>query len=163
MFVHGKNLGMFVAIYKGICCLLRNFGIANGLESLIAGAIGGWTSFGAQGGVVGAVNEQITLYLFARGLEGLIRSGVKRGILPQAADIRKPTGFKMLAAFSLAVILYLTEYEPDMLRPSFMSVMTNLYHESNSGPLMPPLQFLPIVVAVIALMVGGRFTPLLRM
>jgi hypothetical protein len=49
-----------------------------------------------------------------------------------------PFGFRVLAGFSLALILYLTEYQPDMLKPGFMSTMTNLYHESNGGALMPP-------------------------
>lgn len=158
LFFHGKNLGQFVLIYKGICCLLRNLGVHNGIESLIAGAVGGWTSFGTSGGVSGAVNEQITLYLFARGLEGLIRLGVMKGALPPAMDIRKPLGFKMLAAFSLALILYLTEYQPETLRPSFMGIMRNLYHESNAGPLLPSVQFMPVVGLVLFSMVGGLFS-----
>jgi peroxisomal membrane protein 4 len=128
---------------------------------LIAGAIGGWTSFGYIGGIAGATSEQITLYLFARGLEGLIRLGVKKSILPGVMDIRKPIGFKMLAAFSLAVILYLTEYQPDLLRPSFMGVMKNLYHESNSGPLSVPMGFAPVVAVAMTTMLGGVFTPTL--
>jgi len=159
LFYHGKNLGQFVGIYKLVCCLLRNIGISGGIDSWIAGAIGGWYSFGESRGVSGAVNQQIVLYLFARGLEGLVLSAVNRKYLPPVLDIRKPTGFRLLAAFSLACILYLTEYEPETLRPSFMTVMTNLYHESNAGALMPSLNFLPIVAVVVLTMVGEYISP----
>ena len=35
---HGKNLGMFVGIYKAICYVLRRMGVDGGLECWIAGA-----------------------------------------------------------------------------------------------------------------------------
>ncbi len=66
MFVHGKNLGSFVCIYKAICCLCRNMGWDGGSESLVAGFIGGFTAFGESKGISGAVNLQIVLYLFSR-------------------------------------------------------------------------------------------------
>jgi hypothetical protein len=34
---HGKNLGMFVGIYKAICYILRRMGVDGGLECWIAG------------------------------------------------------------------------------------------------------------------------------
>lgn len=35
---HGKNLGMFVGIYKTICYILRRMGVSGGLECWVAGA-----------------------------------------------------------------------------------------------------------------------------
>ena len=63
---HGRNLGLFVFIYKGICWLCRSIGIKGGVESWIAGFIGGFIGFGDSKGVSGSVNNQICLYLFAR-------------------------------------------------------------------------------------------------
>lgn len=65
-FSHGRNLGIFVFIYKSICWILRRYGIKGGIESWIAGFIGGYIGFGDSEGVVGSVNNQISLYLLAR-------------------------------------------------------------------------------------------------
>jgi hypothetical protein len=58
----------------------------------------------------------------------------------------------------LALILYLTEYQPDMLKSGFMSTMTNLYHESNGGAMIPNelVRFSPAFAYVID--VFGQFT-----
>ena len=143
------NVGVFVCIYKTICFILRHFGVRGGVECWIAGFIGGYIGFGESKGVSGAVNNQIVLYLFARGIEGMARSFVKRGILPQSLDIKSPGGFRIFAGFSLALILYMTDYEADMLRTGFMSTMNNLDYESNSGRLAPPTNFTPIVLIVL--------------
>lgn len=92
MFHHGRNLGLFVLIYKSICCICRNTGFHGGKESLLAGFIGalhcffadtrrlllshlsasdlvhagGFIAFGDSHGVSGSVNMQLVLYLFAR-------------------------------------------------------------------------------------------------
>jgi hypothetical protein len=65
-----------------------------------------------------------------------MRSAVNRGMLSPSADVTKPVGFRVLAGFSLALILYLTEHEPETLQPSFMRTMTNLYHESGRYTLL---------------------------
>lgn len=46
MFHHGKNLGLFVFLYKTICFILRNYGVRGGIECWIAGFIGGYIGFG---------------------------------------------------------------------------------------------------------------------
>jgi len=148
LFIHGKNLGLFVAFYKSICCLFRNFGVSGGIESWIAGLIGGYWAFGDSKGVSGQVNNQIVLYLFARGIQGIIITGAKNGIVPQALDVSTPRGFRFLAAFSLALILYLTEYHPNSLNKSFVSTMDYLYYQSDSGSILPKgdLKFLPFLL-----------------
>ncbi len=57
-------------------------------------------------------------------------------------------GFRMLAAFSLALILYLTEYEPDTLSKSFMSTMEYLYYHSDKGRILEveDYKWLPFIV-----------------
>lgn len=75
-------------------------------------------------------------------------SGAKRGIIPPSLDVSKPQGFRYLAAFSLALILYLTEYEPDTLSKGFVSTMDYLYQESDKGPMLPrdDMKWLPFIV-----------------
>eukprot|EP01095_Lingulamoeba_sp_RSL-Kostka_P005667 TRINITY_DN170_c1_g3_i1.p1 TRINITY_DN170_c1_g3~~TRINITY_DN170_c1_g3_i1.p1 ORF type:complete len:242 (+),score=73.66 TRINITY_DN170_c1_g3_i1:179-904(+) len=160
MFFHGRNLGMFVCIYKIICFALRHMGVYGGLECWIAGAVGGYYAFGESKGISGAVNNQIVLYLFARGMIGLLQSGVERGIIPQQLNPRKPQGFRYLAAFSLALILYLTDYEENNLRRGFMLTMNNLYYESNSGTLIPPKNHAFIVAVVLISIFGYVYAPL---
>merc|ERR1712188_146112 len=122
----------------GICYALRHLGVRGGLESWIAGFIGGFWAFGDSEGVSGAVNNQIVLYLFARGIEGQLRGLVHlHKWLPESCDFHSPIGFRVFAGFSLALILYMTDYENSVLRSSFNKVMHNLYYESNAGPLMP--------------------------
>jgi len=132
LFFHGRNLGMYVAIYKTICCLFRNMGISNGIESLIAGFIGGYTAFGDSKGVSGSVNNQLVLYLFSRSITGFIQSAVNRGLIPTSASTQAPQGFRVFAGITLAMALYLTEHEPETLSSSFMSTMKFLYHKSDT-------------------------------
>ncbi|KAL6073263.1 Transmembrane protein [Balamuthia mandrillaris] len=166
MIQHGKNLGMFVGIYKAICYVLRRppFNITGGLESWIAGFIGGFTAFGSSQGISGSVNNQIVLYLFARGLHGLMVSAAAKNehLVPSALDVRTPLGFRVLAGFSLALILYLTEYQPNSLRSSFMSTMNFLYYDSETPqqPLLPPPRFLPFALLVTLSLLSPVFPAL---
>ncbi|KAF2078297.1 hypothetical protein CYY_000389 [Polysphondylium violaceum] len=159
MFFHGKNLGLFVGIYKSICCLFRHFGIKGGVESLIAGFVGGYIAFGESKSTSGSVNNQIVLYLFARALIGFIQGFVKRKIIPENLSTTHPQGFKIFAGVTLAMILYLTEYEPETLNPAFMSTMTTLYHKSDSGPLMEKAdqKFLPVIMIILISLLGSVF------
>ena len=75
----------------------------------------------------------ISLMSKSKKTQGALISGAKRGVIPETFDVSKPKGFRMLAGFSLALILYLTEYEPETLSKSFMGTMEYLYHESDSG------------------------------
>jgi peroxisomal membrane protein 4 len=111
--------------------------------------IGGYIAFGESSGISGSVNNQIVLYLFARGVEGAIRSFASRGYIPSSMDVRSPQGFRLFAGFSLALILYLTEYEPESLKSGFVSTMDELYYDSNSGPMQPPPRFV-IPVAIVS-------------
>ncbi|PRP77542.1 hypothetical protein PROFUN_14226 [Planoprotostelium fungivorum] len=148
MFIHGKNLGLFVMIYKSLCCVFRNVGVSGGVDSWIAGFIGGYWAFGDNKGISGSVNNQIVLYLFARGLQGALISGVERGVIPKKMDVRTPGGFRILAGFSLALILYLTEYEPKTLSTAFWRTMDYLYYDSDSGPMMTSVEakFIPFII-----------------
>jgi peroxisomal membrane protein 4 len=110
MFVHGYNLGSFVVIYKTICAALRSVNINGGIESLIAGFIGGYHAFGESKGMSGTVNTQLVLYLLARAVQGTVQKGVQQKLLPSYLDWGNPTGFRVWAGITLALALYHTEY-----------------------------------------------------
>jgi len=160
---HGRNLGLFVGTYKTICYLLRRAGVTGGVESWIAGFIGGFTMFGNSKGVSGSVNQQIVLYLFARGIYGSFILWADKGYLPSFLDVRTPIGFRVLAGFSLALILYMTEYHPSRLQSGFMSTMNFLYYDSDSStkqPFLPPKNFIPFFFLVSLSLLGEVYRPL---
>jgi len=111
MLTHARNLGLFVFIYKMLCSILRSFGMDGGIESLISGFIGGFWAFGNSKGIAGSVNNQITLYLFARGFQAFLRTLALKYRTPGFKDVRKGYGFRVFAGVSLALILYMTEYQ----------------------------------------------------
>jgi len=150
MCFHARNLALFVALYKSICCFLRNMGVSNGIESLLGGFLGGFSAFGESKGISGSVNNQLVLYLFARSFQALLQSGVNRGLLPSLASVQSPLGFRLFAGVTLALTLYFTEHEPDTLTSSFMSTMHFLYHKSDHGPMVGKgdKRFLPILFLV---------------
>eukprot|EP00026_Physarum_polycephalum_P013496 Phypoly_transcript_13907.p1 GENE.Phypoly_transcript_13907~~Phypoly_transcript_13907.p1 ORF type:complete len:241 (+),score=35.53 Phypoly_transcript_13907:156-878(+) len=159
MLYHGRNLGMFVGIYKSLCCIMRNKGIDNGVESLIAGFIGGSFAFGDSSGVSGSVNNQIVLYLFARSIQGLIQTAVTKAVVPSYMSISTPLGFRVFAGITLALALYLTEHQPLSMPSGFMSTMHFLYHKSDAP--LPVLakqdrNFFPFM-AVVAISLLGYF------
>lgn len=160
LFWHCRNLAIFVAVYKCICEVLRRLGLKNGLESLIAGGVGGWVAFGEGSGVSGAVNQQINLYLFARGLEGLLRSAAKRFNWPDWANVRTQTGFRNLTAGTIALSMYLMDYEPQCLRDGLVQGMHSIYWGSNSGSAAVPWNWMPLVLGMFGLVAVSPKWPL---
>jgi len=154
---HGRNLALYVGIYKSICCLFRSMGISGGIESLIAGFVGGYTAFGDSKGVSGSVNNQLVLYLFSRSVIGFIQSAVNRGIIPSYTSVQTPQGFRVFAGITLAMALYLTEYEPETLSASFMSTMKFLYHKTDHpAPFIgkDERNFTPIIALITLSLLG---------
>lgn len=159
MFHHGRNLGLFVFIYKTICFIMRHFGVRNGVECWVAGGIGGYYAFGESKGISGAVNNQIVLYLFARGVEGMLTVWARNGYIPRNMDMRTEKGFRLFAGFSLALILYMTDYQGHILKKGFMGTMDNLYYESNSGGLLSmPRNYSPFVL-IVTISLLSYFSP----
>jgi len=159
MFVHGYNLGSFVVIYKTICAALRSVNVNGGIESLVAGFIGGYYAFGESKGMSGAVNTQLVLYLLARAVQGTVQKGVQQKLLPSLFDWSEPTGFRVWAGITLALALYHTEYSAKLMPHNFMATMNFLYHESDSGPLVTTQHagFWPFMIVVSLALLGFRY------
>ena len=65
--MHGRNLGLFVFIYKLIQCLLTNLtGKRRNIYAFIAGIIGATIVWSEKN----AVNQQLAFYLISRVTEG---------------------------------------------------------------------------------------------
>ncbi|EFC45328.1 predicted protein [Naegleria gruberi] len=164
MFHHSKNLASFVAIYKLITYICRNYlNVRNGLDALLAGFVGGSIAFGESKGISGAVNNQIVLYLFARGIDGGLKALATKGYIPEIMDISTPNGFRLFAGFSLALVLYLTDHQPRALKSGFMSTMKYLYHESNDGTMSVPINFAPFVTFITICLLLGYWFPQFRL
>eukprot|EP01120_Amphizonella_sp_Union-15-10_P012036 TRINITY_DN5278_c0_g1_i1.p1 TRINITY_DN5278_c0_g1~~TRINITY_DN5278_c0_g1_i1.p1 ORF type:complete len:197 (-),score=19.29 TRINITY_DN5278_c0_g1_i1:4-594(-) len=158
MIHHGRNLGLFVFIYKSLCSVFRTIGISGGLESLLSGFIGGFYAFGDSSGISGSVNNQITLYLLARSVQGLLRLlARKRKII---YDVKKGIGFRIFAGVVLAMALYMTEYQSGVLTKSFMGTMNNLYFDSDHGDLFPSRlnRFMPFVGFIAFTLIAELFS-----
>lgn len=161
LFWHSHNLSVFVALYKSVCSLLRNLGLRNGWDSVIGGAVGGWVAFGSSTGISGAVNQQINLYLFARAVEGAIKALTQKyeQYVPEWLDIRKPMGFRIFTSVTIAVSMYLMDYQPRALREGLTQAMHSIYWQADSGSTTVPWNFVPLVLATVVALVGPRVSP----
>lgn len=65
-------------------------------------------------------------------------------------SLQNAISWLQLFRFSLALILYLTEYQPEVLRPAFMSTMDYIYYDSESGPMFPryTFKFVPFLMYI---------------
>ena len=74
-FEHGKNLGLFVLIYKAMVMLLNKIRGKRSSNAFIAGCIGGGIIFGRA---KTPINYQIILYLFSRVLVSSVELAHKK-------------------------------------------------------------------------------------
>jgi len=129
-FQHAKNLGTFVAIFKGVVALMRYLRRKeSGLNVLMGGLIGGMMVFGNSN----PINSQINMYILSRITVGIARALVKRGALTA------PKGsFRVYAGVCWAVVMYLFYYEhtpaDPVLQKSMAASMSYLYLDSNEWP-----------------------------
>ena len=121
---HGRNLGLFVFIYKLIQCLLaRLTGASHPFHSFFAGIIGAYFIWSERN----AVNQQLCFYLLSRVLEGLANTAVKADYLPANRKY-----FPMVSMACWGLVMWLFERDSKMLQPSLGSSMQFLYKESDT-------------------------------
>lgn len=164
-FHHGRNLALYVLVHKLVCHVLRKYAhVHNGSETLVAGFLGGFTAFGESAGASGAVNYQLTLYLFVRAIMGYLTKLAGDHRLPDALNVARPLGFRVFAGVALATSLYMTEHQPQSMQKGFMSTMHYLYYDSDDPrqSFFPQPRFWPIY-AVVLLSLLGPLAPQLRL
>jgi len=123
---HSRNLGMFVALYKTFVCILRHMRQKeSGLNSLLAGAVGGWFMFGEES----PVNSQINMYILSRVTLGMVRTAVRHNWVTSFKH-----AYPLYAAVCWALVMYLYQFQQGTLQKSLVSSMTYLYTDSNSWP-----------------------------
>ena len=107
------------------------------------------------------LRPSLTLLLPPSGIQGFIQSAVKRGMLPAQLSWSTPIGFRVWAGVSLAMALYLTDYEAELLSPSFLATMRYLYRASDTGPLLQHADapFLPFIATVALALALGVWRP----
>eukprot|EP00291_Cryptomonas_curvata_P006367 CAMPEP_0172190362 /NCGR_PEP_ID=MMETSP1050-20130122/23073_1 /TAXON_ID=233186 /ORGANISM="Cryptomonas curvata, Strain CCAP979/52" /LENGTH=157 /DNA_ID=CAMNT_0012865231 /DNA_START=110 /DNA_END=580 /DNA_ORIENTATION=- len=149
-FVHARNLGAFVLLYKALLALGRIAHAAAGRplttpagtpaeawHALLAGWIGGmlvWSKYSS-------VNEQIALYLLSRVVVSFVKMLAVRGVAP-FSSVNYGQVYPYLAAGVWAVVMWLYEAYPKTLQPSLESSMRYLYADTNTWP-SGPASFLP--------------------
>lgn len=122
---HSKNLGIYVFIYKSVCCILRKI-----LKKdhhwipFIAGIIGSLVMWSNNT----PVNQQLMLYLLSRNLLActyFIQDKINT-MIPQGKT------FPVASVLCWGVVMYLYENYPKNLQNSLFSSMNFLYNESNT-------------------------------
>uniref|UniRef100_A0A6U4LW24 Peroxisomal membrane protein 4 n=2 Tax=Hemiselmis andersenii TaxID=464988 RepID=A0A6U4LW24_HEMAN len=139
-FVHARNLGGFVLIYKGLLALGRTAHAISGTplltppgtpaeawHALLAGWVGGMMIWAKHS----SVNEQIVMYLFSRILVGLAKLLAKKGVKP-FSDWTFAQTYPYFAAAVWAIVMWLFEQHPKVLQPSLEQSMRYLYHDTNA-------------------------------
>ena len=119
---HGRNLGLFVFIYKLIQCFLTNLtGKRRNIYAFIAGILGASVIWRERT----AINQQICFYLISRVGEGIIKTLRKKDKFP------KESKFGYVSMFIWGMVMYLFERDKSTLQNSLTSSMTFLYHDSD--------------------------------
>ena len=121
---HSKNLGLYVFIYKSVCCILRKILKENyKIIPFIAGLIGSSIMWANNT----PVNMQIMLYLLSRNLiasTSFIKDKINL-IIPDGK------GFAVSSILTWGIVMFLFENYPKSLQGSLYSSMDFLYNESN--------------------------------
>jgi len=119
---HGRNLGVFVFIYKLVQCFLsRAYGKVLPVFSFIAGIIGAYFVWSEKN----SVNQQLCFYLLSRVLQGIAKSAQQVNYLPN-----KPS-FAYISIICWGLVMYLFEANKSSLQPSLSSSMQFLYKDSD--------------------------------
>lgn len=135
---HATTLAKFVFIYKSMLlaqalvagrrrdAALGSAAAATGLETFVAGTVGGYLVFGRNGT---PVTEQIVLYLISRVLVGGARH-VTAGSALSDPEV-KSRAWSATAALAWGLVMYLFHVDPKALHFSLAKSMDYLYVESD--------------------------------
>lgn len=126
---HARNLAVYATLYKLTLYLLRTTRPSRKelhYDTFLAGLLGGYVVFGRRGAASrpqSSVNQQITIYVFARVVLALAKLLVTHGFVPDPAGRTSSMAWPLFASLSWAAVMYLFRWYPDMLQPSLRSSM----------------------------------------
>jgi len=119
---HGRNLGLFVFIYKLVqCALTKLSGKRRHAFAFVAGIVGASVVWRERN----TINQQLFFYLVSRVLDGCLQVLRQKKLFPQEKT------FSYFSVFTWGVVMYLFERDKHSLQPSLSNSMTFLYHDSN--------------------------------
>lgn len=135
---HSRNLATFAVIYKSSLLALRhlsplNSGKEGRYDTFLAGLIGGYAVFGRGKGAQSSVNQQISIYVFARVVLALAKLSVQpsgplgKPLLPDGGGKITKNAWPVFASLSWAFVMYLYRWHPDTIQPSLRSSMKYMY------------------------------------
>lgn len=164
---HALSLGSFVFIYKSMLYLLKRApplrktaplgGVptlkdiehkTRGLDTFIAGMVGGYLVFGRPSAP--SLNQQIVLYVFSRVIMGFGNLAIKKVFLPMWRQQQMNSGFiggpsaqgratsfrnatwAVFASVCWGLIMYLFRTDPDVIQPSMLHSLKYLYIDSET-------------------------------
>lgn len=131
---HARNLAKFATIYKLTCLVLRrlNHGKERKYDTFFAGLIGGYGVFGR--GIQSSVNQQISIYVFARVVLALAKMSTQKHVVPDPNGSTTRNAWPVFASLSWAFVMYIFRWYPDMLQPSLRNSMKYMYEST-----IPPI------------------------
>lgn len=121
---HSRNLGLYVFIYKSVCCLLRKLFNKNySFIPFVAGVIGSFFMWSTKT----SVNQQIMLYLLSRNVLAIsdMLSKYTSKVFPG------DSGFAATSILCWGLVMFLFEGYSSSLQPSLHSSMDFIYNSSN--------------------------------
>jgi peroxisomal membrane protein 4 len=124
---HGRNLALFVFLFKSFVCLLNRLrGKNDPLHHFISGVAASGIVFSDESS---NINVQITLYLLSRISVGTAKTLYEKlGIRSEFLD---KYGITMLILGSWSASMFLFDYDKKVLQPSMATSMNFLYLDSN--------------------------------
>ncbi|KAI9824263.1 MAG: hypothetical protein M1832_002070 [Thelocarpon impressellum] len=132
---HSRNLAVFATLYKTICLVLRRTsptGKERRYDTFVAGLLGAYVVFGR--GAQSSVNQQISIYVFARVVLALAKLAVQPGgLVPTDVKGRvAANAWPVFASVSWAFVMYLYRWHPETLQPSLKSSMKYIYSNADT-------------------------------
>lgn len=125
-YMHARNLGCFVFIFKAVRCLLRHYrNKETPLNSFLAGLAGGAVMWSQNN----PVNSQINMYILSRIIMGLTNTAVQNKFIPNV-----PGGFSIYGSVIWGIVMWLFFYHRESLQKSLQSSMQYLYEDSDTFP-----------------------------
>ena len=123
---HGRRLGLYVFLYKSIVCILNRLrGVHTPVNNFVAGCAASFVVWREETNI----SSQITLYLLSRVLIGCLRLGyMKTGIRNK---ILEKYSISFLALISWSSIMFLFDYDKNVMQNSLVTSMKFLYMDSD--------------------------------
>jgi peroxisomal membrane protein 4 len=126
---HAKNLGIFALIFKSIRVILRWLRQTDdGLNTFIAGLVGGYFRFGNND----PITSQINMYIMSRVIFGLANGLVRSEVVPYY-----PQTYTAFGSIIWGLVMWLFFHHRGLLQRSMEASMQEIYVDSDKITTLP--------------------------